>query len=351
MPVYKINPLQDPRWTRFLDINPSASLFHAAAWLDALQRTYGYEPVVYTNALPGQELSDGIVLCRVESWLTGRRLVSLPFSDYCDPLVTSHDNAEALLDCIREETRTQDWQYAEIRPLEGSSAEARHFEVVDKYYLHQLDLSPTSDALFRALHKSSVQRKIKRADREGLVYDDGRSELLLRQFYRLFLLTRRRHQVPPQPISWYRNLIECFGQKLKIRIAYHGETPVAGILTIRYKNTLVYKYGCSEPTSNHLGGMQFLLWKAIQDAKGSGCEVLDFGRSEITNTGLITFKDHWGTTRSNLIYLKYAGRHPSLWWVDTSRTSWSMRFARRICRHVPSSLLSAAGQYGYRHIG
>ena len=351
MPVYRFSPLQDQRWTRFLEANPDASLFHSAAWLNALRMTYGYEPVVYTNSPPGQELSDGIVLCRVESWITGRRLVSLPFSDYCEPLVIDHESAEALLSAVREDARTQGWQYAELRPLAGVNGQARHFQVVDQYYLHRLALSPSLDALVHSFHKSSVQRKIKRADREGLIYRDGQSELLLRHFYQLFVLTRRRHLVPPQPINWYRNLIKCFGENLKIRVAYKDENPVASILTIRDKESLVYKYGCSDPTYHNLGVMQFLFWNAIRDAKECGLQVFDFGRSEIANNGLVTFKDHWGTTRTKLVYLKFTGRHSSREWLDTNRASWTMQFARRICNHMPSWLLSTAGRIGYRHIG
>jgi hypothetical protein len=32
-----------------------------------------------------------LVFCRVRSWLTGRRSISLPFSDHCEPLVESHE--------------------------------------------------------------------------------------------------------------------------------------------------------------------------------------------------------------------------------------------------------------------
>ena len=54
--TYTINPLVDPRWPDFLRRHPNASVFHSPGWLDALQRTYGYEPVVYTTSPPGTEL-------------------------------------------------------------------------------------------------------------------------------------------------------------------------------------------------------------------------------------------------------------------------------------------------------
>jgi len=88
-PVYEIDPLWDPRWQALLARDSRASIFHHPSWLDALRRTYGYQPTVLTTTPPGGELTNGVVLCRVDSWLTGRRMVSLPFSDHCEPLAES----------------------------------------------------------------------------------------------------------------------------------------------------------------------------------------------------------------------------------------------------------------------
>jgi len=70
---------------RLAESPPRASVFHSRGWLEALKRTYGYEPIVLTTT-PDGPLSNGLVLCRVKTWLS-RRLVSLPFSDHCDPLL------------------------------------------------------------------------------------------------------------------------------------------------------------------------------------------------------------------------------------------------------------------------
>src|ERR1700737_2885876 len=87
MPVYCIDPLNDPRWGEFLDRHPRSSVFHTPSWLDALRRTYGFQPVVYTTSPESSDLRNGVVFCEISSWLTGRRFVSLPFSDHCEPLV------------------------------------------------------------------------------------------------------------------------------------------------------------------------------------------------------------------------------------------------------------------------
>ena len=100
--------------------------------------------------------------------------------------------------------------------------------------LHQLDLRPTLNNIFRSFHPSCVQRKIKRAERENLAFKEGQSEELLAAFYRLLRITRRRHGVPPQPFEWFLNLIACLGDALKVRVAYKrwaadrgcGDTPL-----------------------------------------------------------------------------------------------------------------------------
>ncbi len=350
MTVYKFNPLQDERWSTFLDTNPRASVFHTRAWLAALQKTYGYQPVVYTNSPSGQELSDGVVVCQVESWLTGRRLVSLPFSDYCEPLLHDPASSKAIFGALRTDSVQHDWKYIEIRPLEVLNGTATQFLPVESYCLHELDLTPDLDTLYRGLHRDSVQRKIKRAAREKLIYSEGNSKELLRHFYGLMLLTRRRHGLPPQPLTWYRNLIDSFGDDLKIRIAYKGPVPVAGILTLQYKSKMVFKYGCSNADWNRLGGTHLLLWNAIQEAKAKGLRTFDLGRSELANTGLITFKHRWGAARVDMTYLKHSPADSSPALVSFGPGNWKVRMSRKVFTHTPSPVLSLVGALCYRHI-
>jgi CelD/BcsL family acetyltransferase involved in cellulose biosynthesis len=118
VPVYELNSLADPRWEDFLDRHPQSSVFHTPGWLEALRRTYGYEPCVVTTAAPGEELRNGIVFCRVKSWLTGNRAVSLPFADHCQPLVESSESLQVLLDALREEQGRAKWKYVELRPAQ-----------------------------------------------------------------------------------------------------------------------------------------------------------------------------------------------------------------------------------------
>src|ERR1700686_2216276 len=117
MGVYQIDPLSDPRWLEFLQASPRASVFHSRGWLDALRRTYGYEPVVYTTSPPSSPLANGWAFCRIRSWLTGNRSVSLPFSDHCDPLVDTWEHLIELSEALRREGEDRGWDYIELRPM------------------------------------------------------------------------------------------------------------------------------------------------------------------------------------------------------------------------------------------
>ena len=343
--VYELDPLSDPRWEAFVRKHPRASVFHSTNWIRALHNAYGYHPGVLTTGPPQAALSNGLPFCRVQSWLTGQRLVSLPFSDHCEPLVSGSGELDDLVLNIKQQVDGGRWKYAEIRPAFSRPRDATGFGNHVTYCIHRLSLSGSPQQLFRNFHKSCVQRKIRRAEREGLKYEEGTSEPLLRQFYRLLVMTRRRLFLPPQPQSWFRALIASFGPDLKIRVVSKGDVPVASILTLAHKKSMVYKYGCSDARLNRFGGMSLLLWIAIQEAKDKGCEEFDMGRSDGANPGLISFKDHWGTVSAPLNYWRYPSR------IAETEHSWQKKLLRRIVPVTPSLALRITGKLFYRHIG
>jgi Acetyltransferase (GNAT) domain len=346
---YKLDPTQDPRWAKLVERHPKASVFHTVGWLKALRRTYGYEPVAYTTSSPTGELQNGLVFCRINSWLTGRRLVSLPFSDHCEPLCDSVDDLNFLTRYIKSTEAHQNWKYLEVRPLNGNfgqTREANGFLPAAKYFLHVLDLRPDLDQLFRNLDKDSVQRRIQRAERAGLIEKCGRSDDLLKEFYALFVITRGRHRLPPAPYDWFRTLIRCMDETLEIRLAYKGNTPISAILTLRCKDAVYYKYGCSVAQFNRFGATPWLLWRAIAAGKSNGATKFDMGRSEEGDAGLLTFKNHWVPQPQRLIYWRF----PDTSSLDSS-SGWKLKMAKNVFSSIPNWFGTIAGKLIYRHIG
>jgi lipid II:glycine glycyltransferase (peptidoglycan interpeptide bridge formation enzyme) len=247
---------------------------------------------------------------------------------------------------LPSECERQRCNYVEIRPLNAFEPGPEGLQPSNRYCIHSLDLQLPETQLFKRLHKSSVQRKIRRAERERLSYEAGRSEQLQDEFYYLLLITRRRHRLPPQPQKWFRNLLECMGEQAQIRVARRNGAPIAAILTLRHRSTVVFKYGCSDARFHNLGGVALLFWRLIQESKESGAETLDFGRTDLENTGLIAFKNHWGTTRAALTYYRCPADKQGPAFSD-----WNSRAARRFVSLLPDALFTAVGRILYRHVG
>jgi hypothetical protein len=324
--------------------HPSSSVFHDRGWLEALNRTYGFDPFVLTNTEAGKPLANGLVLCRVSSWITGKRLVSLPFSDHCEPLLTDASELHEFVNWLREECDRQGAKYFELRLLPRDQISDRLLVRSQMYCFHKLDLTPPLEEIFGRLHKNSIQRRIRRAGKE-LSCEVGRSRALVDEFYHLLTMTRRSHQVPPQPRSWFQNLVECMGQKLQISVARKNGVSIAAMLTLRHGSTVVYKYGGSDQDFHHIGGMPYLFWNLIETSKQSGATEIDFGRSELKNQGLITFKDRFGTARKLITYF----RHPYA--EDRTATPpWIPRSLGRVLSILPTAVMPAVGRVIYRHI-
>jgi len=341
-----INPLSDHRWDDLVARHPRASAFHQRGWLEALARTYHYKPFVLTSAPAGKPLNDGIVVCHVASWITGTRLVSLPFADHCDPLLNEGAEVAEFMVWLRAECDRRRCRYIEFRPLLAYRDVGYGSQPEGGYCFHELDLTPTLEQIFRQMHKNSFRRNIRKAERERLSYEVGNSERLVNEFYRLLMVTRRRHRVLPQPRAWFRNLVECMGGKVQIRLARKNGSAIAAMLSLRQGSCAVFKYGCSDARFHSLGGVPFLFWRLIEESKTSGAEKIDLGRSDWDNKGLIAFKDRIGAKRRLLTYYRYTNREGGA--METALGvlgDWKSVFS------LPDAVLSTAGRIMYKHMG
>lgn len=345
MRLHQIDPLQDPRWPRLVEKHPKASVFHTVGWIEALQQTYGYRPVVFTTSGLNEELQNGLLFCHVRSWLTGGRMVSLPFSDHCEPLFDSSSELHFVMQYLRADLQHRNWKYIELRPANGSLSQdgpTCGFRPSDQYCLHRMDLRPDLSDIFRSLHRDSAQRRIRHAAAAGLSCEGGRSPKLLKDFYDLMVLTRGRHHLPPQPFSWFRNLVDSMNEALEIRVAYKDQVPIGAILTMRFRDVVYYKYGCSDFKFKRFGAMPYLLWKTIEDSKSAGAKEFDLGRSDRDNATLVSFKNRWARQPVALTYWTYP--EPS------ATRSWTMSLAKRMFAFMPDRLLAVTGRLIYRHI-
>jgi lipid II:glycine glycyltransferase (peptidoglycan interpeptide bridge formation enzyme) len=239
------------------------------------------------------------------------------------------------------------WSYVEIRPTNwdtGCPGDYSGFRPSAQFLWHVLDIRQDQDSIFQKFDKDSIRRRVLRAERAGVTEKCGNSQDLLEHFYGLFVLTRARHRIPPMPGAWFQNLVKYLGGSLQIRIAYAKKAPIAAVLTLHFRDTVLYKYGCSDSQYKNIGAMPWLFWRAISAAKISGASYFDLGRTEKGNVGLRIFKDHFVPKPRPLVYWKYPP-------APDSTEDWKIRLAKRIFSGMPNGMLRLIGSAAYKHVG
>ena len=114
MSLLIINPIDFPHWNESLRSLPGHTFFHTSSWADVLHRSYGYKPVYFT-IWEGDTLSALLPCMDIDSVLTGKRGVSLPFTDYCEPLVSDSGQFEELFAAAVAFGKKRNWRTLELR--------------------------------------------------------------------------------------------------------------------------------------------------------------------------------------------------------------------------------------------
>ena len=320
------------------------SFFHTSFWARVLHDSYGYRPCYPTRVHNGA-FTALLPLMEVRSFLTGRRGVSLPFTDYCDPIISDQDTVQDMLGFLKAYGGREKWKYWELRGGELLRDQAPFSSF---YYRHVLKLSPDVDALYSQL-KSSTKRNIKKASREGVSVFQNNSLEGIKMFYRMHCLTRKKNGVPPQPFYFFERIYDHIisrdhGQVL---LAAHQGKTIAGAIFLHFGNEAIYKFGASDRSYLHLRPNDLVMWEAIQWYCRSGRTRFCFGRTDADDEGLRQFKSGWGAEEQTIKYIKYDLKNKTYLRGKTHISG----YHNALFRKMPIPLLKAAGYVLYRHMG
>lgn len=338
--IHRVNPLLIPDWDERIAQFPNAGIFHSAAWARVLHDTYGYEPCYLVRG--SSDRPEAVLpLMEVSSPLTGRRGVSLPFTDAVDPL---GENPADLFAAAQSLARERDWKYLECR---GARAAFGPAAASTSFYRHVLALNPDTNALLTGCDEA-VRRALRKAERSDLAIDFSQNESAVTDFYGLLCLTRRRHGLPPQPFPFFaavqRHLLAA--NHGWVVLARRGGRPVAGAIFFHQGREALYKFGASDDSFQELRPNNLVMWSAIRHYAQKGFLALDFGRTSLDHAGLRRFKLGWGTTESPLDYVRLNTRTGEFLKVPDSANGWH----NRVFHHLPTWASRAVGAVLYRHM-
>jgi CelD/BcsL family acetyltransferase involved in cellulose biosynthesis len=345
--IVTTNSIDPALWDNFVERHPLGTIYHHSLWQDVIKKTYGYQPLYHLLQEDSSGLQAAISSAFVKSRLTGNRIISYPFSDTCDPLVESSEQLRVLIEAVERSRAELNARFVELRFAKAHRF-IDNYPSRSEYHTYHLALDRQPEVLFRSFHKNCIQRAVRKAKREALEIVIGKTEEDMKAFYRLNLMTRKKHGVPVQPSRFFRNLWDTLFPRgmLSLLLALYKGKAIGGVIVLWFKGIAYYKFGASDKNFIQLRGNQLLMWEAVLLAQKKGCHTFDFGRTSSTNEELSEYKSRWGTEKIPLAYLQIptVGKSEAL--VESSRKH---AYLKKIMTHMPALINRISGELLYRH--
>ena len=343
MKTIDVDPADDPAWARLVESTDS-DVFHSPRWLRVLRSTYGFEPRASITLDKADIPSGGTPYVRVQS-LAETKVAIAPFSDYCDPLAPNSETWKTLAGRLLEHGHPVVLR-SRTNPL---PAEDPRFRPVGQARWHGLDLTPGCDDILASMHPSA-RRAIRKAQRSGLLLRDAHTRADLRAFFDLHLQVRKlKYRLLAQPFRFFEAIWQEFietGQG-RITFAVRDGAPVAGVLFLRWKDRLYYKFNASDGDALELRPNDLIVWDAIERGTSDGMARLDFGLSDWDQEGLARYKAKFGATEGVIRFLRH---DPDVSGPARGATAPLEALTDLLTSpEVPDSVTEAAGDVLYRY--
>ncbi len=299
--VEELQPLHEARWDRYVRSSPGATFFHQLGWRWLVERTFGHR-AHYRVALRDGEIVGVLPMFEMKSLLFGHSLVSIPFAIGGGIVADDQDAARALLADAQALAERLGVGYLELR---SEHAVSDSLTTKDLYVTFRADLTESEDALLKKMERKRRQMMshVLKAPFEHRVA--GLEDLPL--FYRMFCESMRHHGTPVYPRRFLHEILDRFPGDTHLFFVHHGGKPVAGVLTLFFRDVIMPFYagnafGDRSARGERPRGVDDYLYLAVMRwGRENGFRTFDFGRSK-RDTGAYKFKSRWGMDEVPLNY-------------------------------------------------
>lgn len=345
MNVICLNPQSDPLWCRLAEAYAS-SVFHSPAWLRVLAATYGLNVQAYVLLDDAGQPVAGLPFCQVAD-IRDARTVSMPFSDYCDPLVRNRQQWDCLVEPLLSDgcPVTVRCVHNDIPLSDG------RFEQVNRARWHGLDLTPSLETLWDGLH-GSARRAIRKAQQSEIVVEPAQTQKELRAFFELHLGIRKyKYRLLAQPYRFFEQIWQQFvdTQNGLLLLARLHKEIIGGVLFLEWQNRLYYKFNASSPDSLGYRPNDLLIWEGINYAKRRDYTHLDFGLSDWDQAGLLQYKRKFASAEKTIAFMRCNTNQPATEQARQAQRLLPQLTALFTEESVPDAVTEKAGDLLYRY--
>jgi hypothetical protein len=353
--VITIDPIQDPRWDEFVQEHPYGWICHLSGWKHLLEKSFKHMKGHYLAVVDdgNSNILAALPLFEVKSWLTGNRIVSIPFATLSDPLVSTREDMEKLLVAAIDLSNKLNTSYIEIRTIYADTTVLNEQFAGDLFYkYHYLQIDAELEEIRKKFHYKAVRYEINKAQKSGLTLRTANTESDLYGFYDLYIKTRKRLGLPPHPFLFLETLWKTFFplNMIEILFAMFEDKIVGAQIYFKFKDHVSMEYEVWERGLKNMSPNHYLIWEAIKKAHAQGYRIFDFGRTSPENIALMNFKRRWGTQIVDLPQFFYP-REAHLTKGYYHDKSMAHRLMGKICRNSPDFAFKLIGNFCYHHLG
>jgi FemAB-related protein (PEP-CTERM system-associated) len=286
-------PADGREWDAYAEAHPAATADHLWGWQDVFRSAFGQAPE-YLVARRDGRVAGVLPLVLFRSRLFGRFAVSVPFLNYGGLLADDDDAAGALVEAATARAKAFGASHVELRHRDRQRPD---LPVRQHKIGLSLPLPASADELWKGIDRK-IRNQVRKAQKEGLEVRVGAGELV-DAFYPVFAHNMRDLGTPVYSRRLFSETLRCFPERARVFVVTHGGRPIAGSVTIRFRDTVLVPWASSLREFRHLCPNMLVYWAMLEDAIAGGARTFDFGRSS-PGGGTHHFKTQWGAHETPL---------------------------------------------------
>lgn len=283
--------IDDAQWDNYVNDHSQATPYHRSGWLNAVGRAYDHDDASIVVVEPASGTVMGVFPCiKMKMPLGKHKYCALP---YCDVGYGLADNdqllgaMEAYLLQLAKVTK-RSWEIRKSAITDEKDATSLEGKKVRML----LSLADSSDNLL-ASFKSKLRSQIRKAEKNGLQVETGRTDELIAHFYAVYSINMRDLGSPVHARRWFERIVEYYDTNAVISVTYKDDLPIGAGLILKNGDTACIPWASTNQRYNRLAPNMLLYWSLLAHCADNGIRQFDFGRSTY-NEGTYRFKKQWG---------------------------------------------------------
>jgi FemAB-related protein (PEP-CTERM system-associated) len=286
------------RLDAFIMQHPDSTPFHLTAWMIGVEAGAGQKAHMLMAENAMGEIEGVLPVHSIVSPLFGRAMVSSGFAVGGGILATTQSVAERLADAVWHLAKAEKCPSVELR---GGALPQGHWIIKSEAHANfARPLTKDDEAELLAIPRKQ-RAEVRKGLDKGLVIETGNSSRDLDWHYLVYSQSVRNLGTPVFPKRLMAEVLKGFGDDADILTVLAGGKPVASVLSLYHKGTVMPYWGGGVHDARTLRANDVMYYALMNHARRRGCVAFDFGRSKV-GSGAYNFKKNWGFEPHPLSY-------------------------------------------------